>query len=56
MTDRDKAPIMTEQGMHCMGCPYRQMETLEMGRAAHCSDADELVRKLNEWIAGKAAA
>ena len=55
MTDRDTAPIMMEYGMHCMGCPFSQMETLEMGCAAHGSDVDELVRKLNEFIADKAA-
>jgi len=55
MIDRDTAPIMMEYGMHCMGCPFSQMETLEMGCAAHGSDVDELVRKLNEFIADKAA-
>ena len=54
MIDRDTAPIMMEYGMHCMGCPFSQMETLEMGCAAHGSDVDELVRKLNEFIADKA--
>ena len=55
MIERDTAPIMMEYGMHCMGCPFSQMETLEMGCAAHGSDVDELVRKLNEFIADKAA-
>ena len=55
MIDRDTAPIMMEYGMHCMGCPFSQMETLEIGCAAHGSDVDELVRKLNEFIADKAA-
>lgn len=55
MIDLDTAPIMMEYGMHCMGCPFSQMETLEMGCAAHGSDVDELVRKLNEFIADKAA-
>ena len=55
MIDRDTSPIMMEYGMHCMGCPFSQMETLEMGCAAHGSDVDELVRKLNEFIADKAA-
>ena len=54
MIERDTAPIMMEYGMHCMGCPFSQMETLEMGCAAHGSDVDELVRKLNEFIADKA--
>ena len=53
--DRDTAPIMMEYGMHCMGCPFSQMESLEMGCAAHGTDVDELVNKLNEYLASKEA-
>ncbi len=52
--DRTTAPIMMAYGMHCMGCPYSQMESLEMGCAAHGSDVNELVQKLNDYLAGKA--
>ena len=52
--DRTTAPIMMAYGMHCMGCPYSQMESLEMGCAAHGSDVNELVQKLNDHLAGKA--
>ncbi|MBQ9008195.1 MAG: DUF1858 domain-containing protein [Clostridia bacterium] len=52
--DPTTAPIMTEDGMHCMGCPFSQMESLEMGCAAHGSDVNALVDKLNEYIASKA--
>ena len=51
--DRTTAPIMMEYGMHCMGCPFSQMETLEMGCAAHGMDVDELVDKLNKYLAEK---
>ena len=51
--DRTTAPIMMEYGMHCMGCPFSQMESLELGCAAHVTDADELVQKLNEYLASK---
>ena len=51
--DRTTAPIMTAYGMHCMGCPFSQMESLEMGCAAHGTDVDELVNKLNEYLASK---
>ena len=44
---RPAAPIMMEYGMHCMGCPFSMMESLEQGCAAHGTDADELVKKLN---------
>ncbi len=52
--DRTTAPIMMAYGMHCMGCPYSQMESLEMGCAAHGTDVNELVQKLNDYLAGKA--
>ena len=53
--DRTTAPIMMEYGMHCMGCPFSQMESLEMGCAAHGTDADELVDRLNAFLAEKEA-
>ncbi|MCR5688940.1 MAG: DUF1858 domain-containing protein [Clostridiales bacterium] len=51
--DPDTAPIMTEYGMHCMGCPFSQMESLEAGCAAHGTDVGELVDRLNAFIAEK---
>ena len=48
--DRETAPIMMEYGMHCMGCPFSQMESLEMGCAAHGTDADELVATINAFL------
>ena len=53
--DRETAPIMMEYGMHCMCCPFSMMETLEMGCAAHGTDADELVDRLNAFLAQKEA-
>ena len=53
--DRSTAPIMMEYGMHCMGCPFSMMESLEQGCAAHGTDADELVKRLNEYLAQKDA-
>ena len=53
--DRGTAAIMMQYGMHCMGCPMSQMESLEMACAAHGTDVDELVNKLNEYLASKEA-
>ena len=53
--DRTTAPIMMDYGMHCMGCPYSMMESLEMGCAAHGTDADELVARLNAYLAEREA-
>ncbi len=54
--DRTTAPIMMEYGMHCMGCPFSMMESLEMGCAAHGTDVEELVTRLNAYLAEKAQA
>ena len=43
----EKADILLEAGMHCLGCPASQAETLEEACAVHGIDVDELVAKLN---------
>ena len=45
------APIFLEIGMHCLGCPSARGETVEMACEVHGVDADELVEKLNDFIA-----
>ena len=44
----EKADLLLEAGMHCLGCPASQMETLEEACDVHGIDADELVEKLNK--------
>ena len=39
----EKADLLLEAGMHCLGCPASQMETLEEACEVHGIDADELV-------------
>ena len=39
--------ILLGKGMHCIGCPMAQMESLEQGALAHGLDADEIVKELN---------
>ena len=43
----EKAEILLEAGMHCLGCPASQAETLEEACSVHGIDVDELVEKLN---------
>lgn len=43
----EKAEILLEIGMHCLGCPASQMETLEEACAVHGIDVEEVVNKLN---------
>ena len=43
----EKADILLEAGMHCLGCPASQAETLEEACMVHGIDVDELMEKLN---------
>lgn len=43
----EKADILLEAGMHCLGCPASQAETLEEACEVHGIDVDELVKELN---------
>lgn len=43
----EKADILLESGMHCIGCPASQMETLEEACSVHGIDVDDLLEKLN---------
>ena len=44
----EKAQILLDAGMHCLGCPASQMETLEEACAVHGIDVEELVANLNK--------
>lgn len=43
----EKADILLEAGMHCLGCPASRGETLEEACAVHGIDVEELLAKLN---------
>ena len=47
----DAVPVLMEIGMHCIGCPSAQMETLEEAAAVHGIDADILVQQINDYLA-----
>lgn len=40
-------PILLETGMHCLGCPASQQETLEEACAVHGNSAAEIAARLN---------
>jgi hybrid cluster-associated redox disulfide protein len=40
-------------GMHCLGCPVSRGETIEEACAVHGTDADELIKNINEYLNGK---
>lgn len=43
----EKAEILLQAGMHCLGCPASQVETLEEACDVHGIDVNELLEKLN---------
>ena len=48
--DLQTAKYFTEIGMHCLGCPASQSESIEEACMVHGTDADELVAKLNNFF------
>lgn len=44
----DKAEILLQAGMHCLGCPASQAETLEEACAVHGIDVQDLLDELNK--------
>lgn len=47
VTFPEAAPILMEIGMHCLGCPSSQGETLEEAAFVHGLDVELLVEKIN---------
>lgn len=43
-------PILMQSGMHCLGCPSSQMESLEDACLVHGIDADALINELNAFL------
>ena len=42
--------ILMGAGMHCIGCPSSQMETLEEAAAVHDIEIDLLLARLNAFL------
>jgi hybrid cluster-associated redox disulfide protein len=49
----DTAQFFLAMGMHCLGCPSSRGESLEDACAVHGVDADEMVQKINAFLADK---
>lgn len=44
----EKAEVLLAAGMHCLGCPASQAETLEEACMVHGIDVEELLVELNK--------
>ncbi|MCQ2512384.1 MAG: DUF1858 domain-containing protein [Lachnospiraceae bacterium] len=51
--DEGFVPILLETGMHCLGCPSSQAESLEDACAVHGTDVNAIVAKMNAYLAAK---
>ena len=47
------AKFFFEIGMHCLGCPASRGESIADACAVHGTDADALVKKLNEFVSAQ---
>lgn len=48
--DRGLAEILMKAGMHCLGCPSSQMETIEEAAMVHGFKVDDLIAELNKYL------
>ncbi len=51
--DIETAQFFIEIGMHCLGCPSSRGETIGEACEVHGVDADELIKKINAYLAEK---
>ena len=51
--DKGTAKFFLEIGIHCLGCPSARGETIEQACAVHNTNADELIQKLNDYLANQ---
>ena len=51
--DVETARFFFEIGMHCLGCPHSRGESIAEACAVHGTNADELVKKINDHLAAK---
>ncbi|SDY71060.1 DUF1858 domain-containing protein [Lachnobacterium bovis] len=48
--DQNITPMLLGIGMHCLGCPSSQMETIEEAAMVHGIDPDDLVADINDFL------
>ncbi len=51
--DQNIIPILMDAGMHCIGCPSAQGESLAEAAFVHGIDVDKLVADINNFLSAK---
>ena len=49
--DENMVGILMREGMHCIGCPSAQEETLAEAAVVHGMDVNKLEAQINEFLA-----
>lgn len=44
----EKAEVLLNAGMHCLGCPASQAETIEEACEVHGIDVEDIIKELNK--------
>lgn len=52
--DKGTVPILLNNGMHCLGCPSAQGESLEEACMVHGIDPEKVVKELNDYLESQA--
>jgi len=53
--DPEMAGVLVAGGMHCVGCPSAQAETLEEAALVHGIDPEILIARVNAFVEAKQA-
>ncbi len=53
--DTGIANVLMSAGMHCIGCPASQMESLEEACMVHGMNPDAVLNAINEYLKAKEA-
>ena len=46
----DMAPVLMAAGLHCIGCPSAQMETVEEAAYVHGLEPELLITRVNAFV------
>ncbi|WP_066713287.1 DUF1858 domain-containing protein [Clostridium sp. Marseille-P299] len=52
-TDQNIIPILLDSGMHCIGCPSAQGESLEEACMVHGIEVEDLVNQINGYLSAE---
>lgn len=51
--DQNIIPMLMDAGMHCVGCPSAQGESLVEAAFVHGIDVDRLVEDINQFLSAE---